>query len=373
MLFKSLSFVLLFMILGLKMSGQESMRDTLDGKLDASEFLKSVHGFLPLPQIITEPALGSFGLGIAPVFIKPNSAATSETYVQPTITAGIVGYTANKSWFTGLFRTEALADYGLKYRVGALYASINLDLYRELPIVGEKKFSFNFQTVPVFASITKRLGNSNIYAGFQYTLLYTKVDPLFDLSNLPEEIQTAAFETVQSNPGLLIEYDGRDNFFTPNKGNLVRLQYRVSAEWTGSDFYYQNIEFTGYQFFKLGNNLVSGFRAHYIGQLGDAPFFLLPSVNMRGVPAARYQGTQIGVFETEQRYDFNLRWSGVVFGGIATALSKRESFADADLIYNYGVGFRYLLARQFGLRMGVDLAGSNENFGYYLTFGSAWN
>lgn len=354
-----------------------SFRDTLDGNVDASEFLKSVNGFIPLPQIITEPALGSFGLGITPVFIKPNHHAMPGQYVPPTVTAGLVGYSANNSWFAGAFRSQALPQYGLKYRIGALYASANIDLYRTLPLVGEKKFSFNFKVTPVFGTLIKKIGNTNLYAGIQYTFTHTEVTPQFEFDNLPEFIQDKSLKTVQSVPGVILEYDGRDNIFTPSNGTFVRAQYRMSADWTGSDFTYQNMEVNVLQYIQLSRYWVAGFRGQYQQQFGEAPFFLLLGVNMRGVPAARYQGTSVALLETEQRIDFNLRWSAVVFGGTAKAVAKNQTFESADWIYNYGTGFRYLLARQFGLRMGMDFAFSNStngsnNFGYYITFGSAW-
>ena len=42
----------------------ENMIDPEDGKLDVSNYLASARGFLPVPIIITEPAVG-YGLGAA--------------------------------------------------------------------------------------------------------------------------------------------------------------------------------------------------------------------------------------------------------------------------------------------------------------------
>lgn len=42
----------------------ENMIDPEDGKLDVSNYLASANGFLPVPIIITEPAVG-YGLGAA--------------------------------------------------------------------------------------------------------------------------------------------------------------------------------------------------------------------------------------------------------------------------------------------------------------------
>src|SRR6476646_11679385 len=47
-----------------------SLRDSLDGKFDLSDYVIDAKGFIPVASIITEPALGGFGIVLAPVFIK---------------------------------------------------------------------------------------------------------------------------------------------------------------------------------------------------------------------------------------------------------------------------------------------------------------
>jgi hypothetical protein len=105
----------------------------------------------------------------------------------------------------------------------------------------------------------------------------------------------------------------------------------------------------------------------------DPPFYFLPGINMRGIPAARYQGQTTALIETEQRYDFNLRWSGILFAGMGKAIDKEETFSSADLEFSAGAGFRYLLARVFKIRAGIDLAAGSGGFGYYIVFGQSWN
>ena len=38
-----------------------SLKDSVDGKLDLSDYIIDANGFIPIPLIITEPALGGFG------------------------------------------------------------------------------------------------------------------------------------------------------------------------------------------------------------------------------------------------------------------------------------------------------------------------
>ena len=53
---------------------QSIMVDTLDQKLDFSRYLIEMHGFIPWPSIISEPAVGNFGLAMALVFISPKES-----------------------------------------------------------------------------------------------------------------------------------------------------------------------------------------------------------------------------------------------------------------------------------------------------------
>jgi hypothetical protein len=135
------SLIIMLVLVSGRMLSQDKLnmgvfRDSLDGKLDMSRFLIDYHGFIPMPQIITEPALGHFGLMLTPVFIKPNKVPVEDKYVPPDITAAFVGYTANKTWGFGAMRMASLPRQHLKYRVGAAYGDINMDFYRTLPEVG---------------------------------------------------------------------------------------------------------------------------------------------------------------------------------------------------------------------------------------------
>ena len=74
---KEMQFLFLFLLSALTVVAQKKkvgMRDSLDGAFDLSDYLIEAHGFVPVPVIITEPALGGFGFGIVPVFLKEKSS-----------------------------------------------------------------------------------------------------------------------------------------------------------------------------------------------------------------------------------------------------------------------------------------------------------
>jgi len=348
-------------------------KDSLDGKLDMSDFLIHYHGFIPVIGLITEPALGDIGFMVTPVFIQPNKYQEKGKYTPPNITLGFVGYTANKTWGFGAIRIASLPKYHLKYRVGAVYGDVNMDFYRNLPLVGERQFSFNMNMSGAFAQLLRQVGNTELYLGLEYFYLHNETHPQFNTPEFPDFANDVDLVTNISNLGVNLEYDTRDNVFTPNKGLFITSDFRVSAGWTGSDYDFQNFHVGVFQYFQLAPKWVSGFRFESNLQFGDAPFYIKPQIALRGVPLARYQGDQTYVLETEQRYDFTMRWSAVAFVGMAKAPTEEISFNDATLVYNYGTGFRYLIARKFGLRGGLDVAWSNDDFGWYIVFGSTWN
>src|SRR6476659_2921772 len=125
---KETLFLFLFLLFALSTVAQRkkvAMRDSLDGAFDMSDYIIEAHGFVPVPVIITEPALGGFGFGIVPVFLKKNppyidsvGGKIKVTPVAPTITGGIGLYTVNNTWFTAGFRKGTIVKSRIKYTVG---------------------------------------------------------------------------------------------------------------------------------------------------------------------------------------------------------------------------------------------------------------
>lgn len=118
---------------------------------------------------------------------------------------------------------------------------------------------------------------------------------------------------------------------------------------------------------------MSGFRAEGSAINEGAPFFAYPFINLRGIPIMRYQGSRTLVLETEQRFDLDKRWSVLGFTGAGYAVDKINNLTSEGWQWAGGAGFRYLVARMFRLRAGVDLAVSKENVAYYIVFGHNWN
>ncbi|KIC93964.1 BamA/TamA family outer membrane protein [Flavihumibacter solisilvae] len=359
---------------------QFSFRDSLDHAFDLSDWIINANGFIPVPIIVTEPALGGFGLGFVPVFMKKNPPLQSQgrtVPVPPDMTVVAAAYTANKTWFTGIGRTATLDKLRMRYKAFIGYANINLDFYRETAQLGEMKFGFNGRSLPAYFYLAKQLTDARWLTGIQYLFVHTELK-MQNEASLPDFVKDKEVKSNIGELGVLGEFDTRDNTFTPNKGLKAHAHINFSENFFGSDYSYQQINGFLYWYVPVwkqkssGKSLVSGFRFDYQQMLGDPPFYAVPFIDLRGVPMARYQGNTNLIVETEQRWDFQRRWSAVAFGGLAKAFDHFDEFGDATLVYNYGAGFRYLVARKFQLRMGVDVARGPTTWAYYIIFGSSW-
>jgi hypothetical protein len=364
---------------GQKQSMKALTRDSLDGAFDFSDVLiYQPGGFLPVPFLVTEPAFGGFGIGLAPIFIKrrPPVIDTMKSGIKtirtpPNITGGVLLYTANKSWVTMAFRSGTWLKRHIKYRVGGGFANINLAFYRTDPTGTERRYNFNFQSTPILLSAQKMLRGSHWSWGLQYMFLRSRLKPVG--GELPDFVRDKEIKSVVSQGGPVVELDSRDNVFTPDQGFRLHTSMMFSNEAIGSNYNYSNLDIYAVGYKLMSRKVVGGLRYETQQVFGDAPFYLLPSINLRGMPIARYQGKIFSAAEAEVRWDFTQRWSLVGFAGSGKAYNAWSEFSSTAWKSSGGGGFRYLMARKFKLRMGMDLARGPEQWAYYIVFGSSWN
>ena len=367
------------------------MIDTLDHKLDFSWYLMDMHGFIPWPSIISEPALGDFGLAMALVFISPRESEKAKAnYSFPDIT-GLAGmWTLNNSWGVAAFRQGSFPKIGMRYRVTLGYAPLNVEFYRTFtnPLTEKqttKSFLFNLKSLFTQVEASENIWKNKIFLGLNYTFATTQVNlerEKLDNDTLRKIIEYFQLDTlvkkkeIRSNigyAGLFAEWDSRNSIFTPDKGIRFRATGSLARNWLGSDEDYQQLDIYTNIFFQPVKPWVCGFMAEWNMMSDDAPFYVLPYITMRGLSAAMYQGQQVLQFETEQRFDIVPRWSVLGFVGTGRTFSTNEHLEDKTWYWAGGVGFRYLIARLFKIRMGVDIARGPDQFAYYIVFGHYWD
>jgi len=342
-------------------------KDPEDGRFDVSGFLDTAHGFMPLLVPITEPALGYGAVGAA-VFISGGTLGEGE---RPNIATVGALRTDNgtRGWFGAHLGTWADG------RVRTTVALADVDLNLEFFGLGGERVSdaglgYSVKGKGGAAGGSYKLGDSDLWVGVRYAAVHTTVAFGSATSDLPE-VSPSDFNLRLGALTPSITLDKRGNFFTPTRGWYLNLSIPVYRESFGSDRDFETLNLTGMYFRPLGDTLFLGVRGTFKDSSDDAPFFLKPYVNLRGVQALRFQGEQAAEVEAEVRWRLKSRFSVVGFAGYGAARSSvvrdRESSVTSG-----GAGFRYLIARRYGLHLGLDVAGSADDTAIYVIFGNAW-
>ena len=369
--------------------------DQLDGMFDASQYLsENAYGFLPVPIIITDPAVEG-GLGVMGLFFHEteeeknnrlkamqNPDTAKMNLLPPSISGAIGAYTGNGSYFAGGGHMGFFNQGKIRYMGGGGYGDVNIDFYGFGDVTLPKPISINTTATAVLQTLKFKLADSAFYLGPTHRYIKAEISPrnLNDLvGGLPPELQDPWADLLTRNIttsgiGFSLEYDTRDNFFSPTNG----LKYDLTSLWfnetIGSDVDYILTEFTGLHYFKHNKHWRTALKVeiNYADADEFLPPYATPYIDMRGIPAARYQGQSVAMSEFEITYQFNLRWSVNAFTGIGKASNDIADLTSSSSRISNGLGFRYLIARRYDFNMGVDIAKGPEDTVLYIQAGSAW-
>ena len=346
---------------------QDSFFDSEDGYLDVSGLL-SRGGFIPVPIIITEPAVDG-GFGVAGQFIHPPSAPGAAP--GRTIVGG--AYTGNESWGGGLLQQGTLAEGLLLYRFGLGLADMNLPIF---PFGGANEVDYGNEMKFGFGNIRYKIPDTSLSVGPRFIYRTSDVSlstegPLAGQVNTI--IERFAGERQYVAFGLSANYETRNNPITPTHGVDAILKFDVYSDALGSDREFTEGQLNIHAFQQLGDAWSLGAKLGVDSVSEDAPFFMSPGVDLRGVQYGRYQGDAALSIETELRHQFTPRWAGVVFGGYGeTFVDDSRLYESQDDIWTYGAGIRYRIARKLGIDVGLDVARGPEDTIFYIQFGHAW-
>jgi hypothetical protein len=333
-------------------------RDPEDGELDASEWLLEKKGFLPVPIIVTEPAIG-YGGGAALLWFRESlgERRAQGRLTPPDIFGGAFAATENGTTLVGALGMVTFAQEYWRWRGFVGRPDVNLDFYGGAG--DDLKIGYNLQGWATTHLVQRRLGESENFLGGR--LNYIDFDAAFDPA--APVLPTVERSITSSGLGLFFEHDSRDNFFTASRGMKLFVEGVFYRPDIGSDEDYETYRAYFLAYLPLSDRLILGGRADARAARGDVPFYQLPFIEMRGIPFFRYQNDEVALLEAELRWNFTPRWSLVGFAG----RGKADESASA-----WGLGIRRLVARRLGIYMGVDLARGPEETAIYIQAGSAW-
>jgi hypothetical protein len=343
-------------------------RDSLDNAIDISNFLLNKKGFLLVPSIITEPAVGYGVLGAAIYFHSSYSAKKG----PPSMSGVLGGGTQNGTWMAGAFHVGYWKRDRIRYMGALARTNINIGYYGSgyIESLEDESVNLNMDAWLLLQQIKFRVAETNFFIGGRYLLFDTY--NTFEIPVDIPEFEGTEFSSTLSEATAVLDYDSRNNVFSPNKGFFIELSGTYSDTWMGSDGLYGKIDTKMIGYFPANDKLMIGIRHESTYSLGDIPFYARPIVVLRGAPLMKYQNNNTTVMEAEVNWNVYKRWNLVGFTGIGNAFSDFESFDKGKSISSVGTGFRYLMARKFGLQMGMDFAKSTDDFAFYIVFGTSW-
>ncbi len=343
-------------------------KDSEDGAFDMSDWLLNKKGFLVLPSIITEPAI-DYGLAAACVWFHQS---ISERKAPPSMTGVLGAATLNGTWAAGIFHYGFWKGDKIRFKGALVKGDLNVAYWGSgnIPIFNDRSVNAAIATWLLTTEMTFRLGKSDFFAGARYE--YMPTDIAFEDPIVVPEFDGQQISQTLSEMSVVLAYDTRDNIFTPIKGFYLNLSGTYSDTWFGGEAAYGRIRMEGLGYFDVSRRVGVGIRYETAFSLGDVPFWARPWVDLRGAPQVKYQNNNTATTEIQLDWNVYKRWSLLSFTGIGHAFAEFGDFDKGKTVRTLGAGFRYLVARKLGARMGMDFAFSNDDFAFYIVFGSAW-
>jgi Omp85 superfamily domain len=342
-------------------------KDPEDGAFDISQILSSRAGFLPVFVPITEPALG-IGLAGGISYFHQRSEEDVEKGLSPSISVAGGLYTANGSWGAFGGHKGIWKNGRIRYTGGGGFASVNIDYYPDNIGLELDPVEFNLKGFGFLQEILFQMGSAPIYIGPNYN--FTSVEASIPSSMSEDDLSDLTDKSSTAGLGLVLFFNDIDNEFTPNEGVQARIEAKRYADYFGGDYEYWKLRMEATGLVPAGDSFVFGLHGEGQRSSSDAPFWDQPFISLRGIPAMRYLGPMAVTAEAEIRWDFTSRWSILGFGGAGIVAEDFDGLSDGTSAAAFGAGFRYFLARTFGLRAGLDFARGPEDWAYYITIGN---
>jgi hypothetical protein len=361
-------------------ASEDAATDSAAGEQqDEKTTSKAVKGrILPAPFVITEPAIGK-GLGVGMIYFHGREAMERPRIQSasgvgntarrgkppPTATAAGGFYTDNETAGVALAHSRSMMSD--KYRMVGLLATMDVHATYYQDNAG---FDFGLDAEAAYGRFQRRMGESNLFLGMSFAWMDGAIN--FDLPTtaLPGNILASDFTDVGA--AISAIHDSRDDSMMPGTGHLYELTLWRHDDFLGSDFDYTKTNLKFLWFNELHERFHLGFRIDVANSDGEAPFYAIPYVGLRGIPALRYQGDTAGALEMEGRYDISQRWAAVAFVGAGFVSWEDESIATEDSIYTKGIGVRFQLFTEQNVWLGLDIAEGPEESNWYIQIGHPW-
>jgi len=324
----------------------------------------SIYG-MPIP--IVDPTIGNgLAVGVLTTFrLDPDDAVSPRS----TVAAG-AGYTDTRTYAFGVGTSLYLDED--RYRLDALagYGDANIKFYG----IGSDSV---FNDHPIDFSIRGLFGSANLRARvaehFYIGPLYKYLDATANFDIVPAVLRPVDLEFHLSGAGVIAEYDSRDTSFSPHEGIYAEMELTRFDEHIGSDFDFFSLDGSAAHYLEVTPDLVLAAQGRVAAAAGDAPFFALPYITLRGFPGGKYLNDTTWQAQAELRWRAFWRIGVVAFAGVGQTAPNLRDFLDSDVLYSGGVGLRFVASESERVNLGIDYArASDGDSAFYFRIGEAF-
>jgi Omp85 superfamily domain len=343
---------------------------------DMSHYLLKQKGFLPIPIIITEKAVG-YGGGLAALWFgtPPIPPPGEEDKFQTPPVTGAAAFYAGESYGVGAGVYRPINGDRIRYFGMALGTSLGLKFYGFDPDapIADDPLLYTFKLVGTEQRLQYRLRDTPFYVGAHYQFASTSSE--FDFGFVsPIGVGDRDLDYTVSGAGLSAEFDTRDNFLDAKRGQVVSANATWFGPALGGTTSFGKFKTAALLYEQPTTQWGYGVRFDLRTAWGDVPFFEVPYVSLRGITKQQFSNDVVLMQENEVRYTVATRWTVLAFGGAGYSAPAWHRLDDGHASFAGGAGFRYLLATRLGLGTGIDLAmgTGGDSPSIYFQIGSAW-
>jgi len=161
--------------------------------------------------------------------------------------------------------------------------------------------------------------------------------------------------------GLVTLFDNRDSNLWLTSGNWLDVTSTLHGEYAGGEYNYLRTIAKWAQYFPVMESPTFIYRLDGQYVEGTAPFWDLARLRLRGFSSGQYLDNVAFTAQTELRWMPFRRWSVSVFGGVGRIADTLRDLQDSGTAFAGGTGFRYMVAEDQKLSIGIDIAYSESS------------
>lgn len=249
--------------------------------------------------------------------------------------------------------------------------------------VPRELYGVNFPRVRVnaFRQIFPAINRGKLYAGLRYQFEEYGVTTVEPTGLLATNSVAGGRGSRLAGGGLGLFYDSRDRVFFPTKGVVADVTYLIRNRAAGAGPKGETTTFDRYvvdvsSYHALGQRSVLALNYFASFTTGTAPFNALSLLGgtkrLRGYYEGRFRDQNVGLLQTELRFDVYKRLGAVVFGGVGVLGDDQTLLRLNQPKATYGAGLRFTANRRDHVNIRVDYAFGHASSGIYITLGEAF-